>query len=76
MARPGIDGGGAEGGMDVMVFGGGRPIQLPGPLKTSQASTEMGFKGGQFWIDFYRNWNWRWGWGETRGYCRGEYACI
>ena len=43
-----IDGGGAEGGMDVMVFGGGRPIQLPGPLKTGQASTEMGFKGGQF----------------------------
>lgn len=41
-----IDGGGAEGGMDVMVFGGGRPIQLPGPLKTGQASTEMGFKWG------------------------------
>ena len=43
-----IDGGGAEGGMNVMVFGGGRPIQLPGPLKTGQASTEMGFKWGHF----------------------------
>ena len=43
-----IDGGGAEGGMDVMVFGGGRPIQLPGPLKTGQASTEMGFKWDHF----------------------------
>ena len=43
-----IDGGGAEGGMDMMVFGGGRPIQLPGPLKTGQASTEMGFIWGHF----------------------------